>query len=214
VVVDEGLKFESHVAAVQTKITKFLSIVYRAKEYLSKSVMRLVMLAFVYPHVMYGLGIWGLTYKIYLNPLIVTLNRFVKMICHIHPWDSPAPGYAALRLDNIDTLLKIRLAVRVKNLLINKHKCVHVAFKLPMPNARNTRALVAAKLVPTTPSTANPRRMMEHVGAHLWNALPLSITEINVLDRFKKELKYYIRNNNIELSIPSVQLVTHNVRNY
>ena len=81
---------------------------------------------------------------------------------------------------------------------------------LHFSRARNTRTIQNSKLLPTSHTKALAQRMLECVGAHLWNDLPNEICELNK-NNFAKQVKYHIRHATIHLKLPTLALGDHNI---
>jgi hypothetical protein len=167
---------------------------------------RVILQAFVYPHVAYGLSIYGLTYPTHLKKIDVILNRFVRALTEIDLRESADPGYVTLRLDNVESLVKIRLAILMYALLNNPQKLPNILFLYPEPGGRNTRQLDNARLFYEIPYNEICKRKIELVGADLWNLLPDEVVDANSCNVFKLRVKYHIRNNNIILRLPASHL--------
>jgi hypothetical protein len=206
VYLDTSLKFDAHADYVCSKICSFLPIIYHARKVLSKKVLRLILQAFVFPHVSYGLSVYGLTYNLHLKPIHVMLNRFVRLCCDIDLREPANRGYTELNIDNLETLIKIRLATLVYTALNNPHKNLYMLFLYPEPNIRNTRFVDDIKLIPTPVGTDISKRQINHVGAEIWNLLPAEVTDSANVGLFKKRSKYFIRHNPLTLSLPQSHL--------
>ena len=69
VFVDSRLNFNSRIKSVENKIARSVGILSKLKHSLSSTSLLKLYYAFIHPHMLYGLSIWGSTHKSYLSKL-------------------------------------------------------------------------------------------------------------------------------------------------
>ena len=69
-IIDSKLNWTAHILYIKNKISKSIGIIYKIRHYLDKRNLRNMYFTFIYPYLIYCIGIWGNTYETYLNPLI------------------------------------------------------------------------------------------------------------------------------------------------
>ena len=81
VIIDECLKFNSHIVSVTKKISKFSIIFYKIRKLLANKNLVDIYHALVYPSIIYGISVWGSACKTKLECLRKIQKRIVKTIC-------------------------------------------------------------------------------------------------------------------------------------
>ena len=67
IIIDRDLNWHEHIGCVYKKLIKFTSIFYKIRTKLNSEILRLLYFAFVSPHLLYGIEIYGNTCYSYLN---------------------------------------------------------------------------------------------------------------------------------------------------
>ena len=80
ILVDENLKWSSHLNSVTSVVSRNLGVMGRAKHCLSPKQMILLYNALVLPHLNYCSIIWGMNYETALGRIVVLQKRAVRMI--------------------------------------------------------------------------------------------------------------------------------------
>ena len=80
IIVDENLKWNHHIKHVTNKISKGVGIFYKARKHLNKQTLMNLYYTFVYPYLIYGVEIWGNTFKKYLDPLFKVQKKIIRII--------------------------------------------------------------------------------------------------------------------------------------
>ena len=80
VFIDSRLNFHSHIKSVENKVARLVGILSKLKHFLPSSSLLNLYCAFIHPHLLYGLSIWGCTHKSYLSKLQTLQKKAVKII--------------------------------------------------------------------------------------------------------------------------------------
>ena len=67
VFIDLRLNFHSHIKSVENKVARSVGILSKLKHFLPSNSLLKLYYAFIHPHLLYGLSIWGCTHKSYLS---------------------------------------------------------------------------------------------------------------------------------------------------
>ena len=70
VVVDQNLSWQQQINEVKEKISKLTGVFYKLRHIVPQYVLVMLYNAFVLPHLMYGLEVWGNTYPTYLHNIL------------------------------------------------------------------------------------------------------------------------------------------------
>jgi hypothetical protein len=77
IILDEHLCWKSHIAS---KVSKSIGIIYKSSFCLTRSALRTLYFAFVYPYFNYCITIWGSTYPSNLNRLILLQKKVIRIL--------------------------------------------------------------------------------------------------------------------------------------
>ena len=104
VFIDSHLNFNSHIKSVENKVARLVDIVSKLKYFLSSTYLLKIHYAFIHPHLLYGLSIWGSTHKSDLSKLQTLENKAVKIIGGDKYMDLATPFYSKLNVLKIPEL--------------------------------------------------------------------------------------------------------------
>ena len=93
VIIDKKLTWKEHITYINSKISKGMGMLIRARNYLNKDGLIALYNSFVFPYFTYCNHIWGSTYKSNLSKLCVLQNKIVRIISHAKPRQSAQPLY-------------------------------------------------------------------------------------------------------------------------
>ena len=69
ITIDTRLNFEEHIGIVAKKISRSLSVMYKLRDVLPPKALLVLYYSMIHRHLLYGITIWGNTYKKYLKRL-------------------------------------------------------------------------------------------------------------------------------------------------
>ena len=84
VIIDENLTWSKHIAGIVSKITRFAGIFYKLREILPRPVLKTIYFSMIYPHILYGIELYANTCMTYLEPLIKTNNKLLRITQNKH----------------------------------------------------------------------------------------------------------------------------------
>ena len=87
-----------------------MGILSKLKHFLPSNSLLKLYYAFIHPHLLYGLSIWGCTHKSYLSKLQTLQNKAVKIIGGGKYMDHATPFYSKLKILKIPELYKHEVA--------------------------------------------------------------------------------------------------------
>ena len=98
IVIDSGLTWSMHTLAVQNKVAQGTAILFRTRKFLNKCTLLMLYYSLIYPHLMYGVEVWGKCSPLYLNKIIKAQKRAVKALTFSKLRDPSAPIFRNLEL--------------------------------------------------------------------------------------------------------------------
>ena len=107
--IDSKLNFKTHISKVQSKISKGVGILYKLNKLLPTRTLITLYYALIFPHLMYGIIIWGSTYSSYLTSLQTLQNKAIRAIAKLKSKDRITPIYKQYNLLITTTYTGVRL---------------------------------------------------------------------------------------------------------
>ena len=184
-VLDEKLKFNSHIQHVCTKISKSIGILNKLRYDLPLSTMKTLYFSFVYPLIFYCISVWGGTFKIHLKPLIILQKKAIRIINNVEYLAHTNELFmknSILKLEDIHTL---QIGVFMfKNSNLPRFSVTHHHY-----TRQRTHSVSNFQRLTIT------QHSIYFIGPKLWNEIPLSIRNSNSLNIFKGKFKEILISN-------------------
>ena len=96
--IDSKLNFKTHISKVQSKISKGIGILYKLNKRLPTRTLITLYCALIFPHLMYGIIIWGSAYSSYLTSLQTLQNKPIRVIAKLTSKNRVTPIYKKYNL--------------------------------------------------------------------------------------------------------------------
>ena len=193
-VFDEHLKFDLHVDYVYRKLLKFTGIFYKLRNILPIRALRHLQYAFIHPHVIYGIEIYGNACQAVLDKLYKLNNKLLRILLNKNKHTPVINLYASYNTLPISKLFDLQL-------LICLHKYVYLTNLLPLifhsyfslnSNTHNHLTRRNSVLVIYRSRSAIGQKCTEDLACKLWNSVPLSLKTIASPTMFKHKCKAYL----------------------
>ena len=140
VLVDEDMKFKSHIGKVSGIISRYLGIICRAKYLFGKKELLLLYNALILPYLTYCLVIWGSNYESTLQPVIILQKRAIRIIAGAGRISHTSPLFREMKVLKVTDLLRYQLLLILHDFLMGQlPQPMTEKLKLYQP-ARNTRS--------------------------------------------------------------------------
>lgn len=193
VTIDEELKWIPHIEDVLQKLKRLVGICYKIRYKLPDYCLRNIYFAFVYPHILYGLEIYGNTYVSYLDKLTKLNNKLLRILqkkernccneCLYVQYNTLPP----IQLFNYQVLTLV-------------HKMLFSPYLLPSifcdyftpTNTVHDYYTRHNKLHLSQTNTRFGHRSLKFKGSQLWNRLPLNLIKITSHNSFKKNVRNFL----------------------
>ena len=120
VLMDEDLKFKSHISKVSGLISRNIGIMSRAKYLLNKKLLILLYNALILPYLNYCSVIWGSNYISNLKPVITAQKRVIRLLAGAGRIAHTSPLFRELRLLKLTDLVNKQLLLILHDYLIGR----------------------------------------------------------------------------------------------
>jgi hypothetical protein len=175
-IIDESLKWELHIDYVYKKIIKYTSIFYKLRRSLSQNCLKKLYFAFVHPHLLYGIEVYGAATNSALDKLYKLNSKILRVLQCKTIRETPV-----VALYKQYNTLPIYFLYR-KQLLIFVHKCIYHPSLIPVVfhacfssnesvHSHNTRKKNDLHLFGVNNYSYAQSSISFH-GSKLWNCLP------------------------------------------
>ena len=140
VLVDEDLKFKSHISKVSGLVSRNLGIISRARYLLDKKQLLLLYNALILPYFTYCLVIWGSNYESTLQPVILLQKRAIRLISGVGRIAHTTPLFREMKVLKVVDLLRYQLLLILHDFLLGQlPQPIATRFSIYQP-VRNSRA--------------------------------------------------------------------------
>ena len=186
IMIDERLKWDKHIELQAKKINSGLYAINKAKLVLNTKHLTTLYYALIYPHLLYGITLWGNTYNLYLNRLVVLQKRVIRIITNSPFRAHTEHLFEQLKLLKLPDIYKLEVAKTVMKFHTNTlPKSLCDAFK-KLPNTyHNTRQSNTYKVIQPRTRTTVTTRSIINMGPRIWNdinsELYLSVDRTRIL---------------------------------
>lgn len=186
VIIDNTLQWKSQIDTVNNKLSKMIGVIYKIRNSCSPECIKLIYNALIYPHLLYCSSIWGGTYKIYIDSLVINQKKLIRVMTGCDRFTHTSPIFRDLQL------LKVHDIISYQTLLL-VYKCLHIyKFNYGFEYAAHTNVLT--RLAHTNNlkiplcNTSHAQHSVIFRGTRLWNKTSQDIKN-KPLNSFKLKLK-------------------------
>ena len=137
----------NHISTVEHKISRAVGIISKLRHYLPTSAILQIYYSLIHTHLLYGLIVWGSTYKSKLKKLLSLQNKAVKLIGGGLSRDSVTPFYYQHGILKLPDLFKFKIG-----------KFVHAHFKNNLPPAISNFFLLTSVMSQKNTRSTQPQR--------------------------------------------------------
>ena len=188
-------KFDKHISFIEHKISKAVGIISKLRHFLPPNALLNVYYAFIHPHLLYCLLIWGSSFPSYLKKLTVLQNKAIKLIGGGLPKDRATPFYSKLNVLKLSDLFKLEIGKFVHAHFNNKLPFTFSGYfsltsKVSQENTRSTLSRNICLYIPRF-RTNRLQKCIGYQGVKICNDIPAEIqTTLPIL--FKKRYKKHL----------------------
>ena len=100
-VLELKLKIKDHVLNVTVKISKFIPLIHRIRKYLNKALLKQLYFGLIHPNLIHCITVWGASNINDNNPLQISQNKLVRVICGADRMDSARPLFNSSKIINV-----------------------------------------------------------------------------------------------------------------
>ena len=189
---DSELTWHAHIAGVVQRCNRVLVSLYKFRHYFSKSTLKIIVEAYVFPHITYGLCVWGGATKSQINKIQKIINFAARVVTGCKKYEHITPALAHLDWSRIETLVALRDVTKVYKALQMEGAPPEISGLFTARaavSARNTRSTERGCLHLRRYRLASSQRTFAYRAAAGWNRLSDSIRGSATLRGFKTAVR-------------------------
>ena len=187
VVLDQKLTWKSHIAHINTKIVKCISIMGKSRYFLNHKSLHTVYCSLVLPYITYCLEVWGNTYSSNLQCLIVQQKRAIRIVHNAGYRESTNALFLkskTLKLNDLIKLKSLLIIFKARHEMLPHNIQQMFSGKDAMYNLRGENNFKRHHARTTMKQMFITRR-----GVDLWNNLDMELKNCTSLKQFKRLYK-------------------------
>jgi len=196
IIVDSKLSFQSHINQLANKLRKWIGIFKKISSLLNFTTKKIIYFSMFYPHILYGIELYGNASNIALKKIQTIQNSALKSLFGYSRLSSSSKMYKELKIMKIKTLYRYRSALLINKLLketetLNIHRKMK-EYCTPMKHKYSTRQKTNFNLKFDRPSYTNSSSFKMFL---LWNDIPMKIKQGSDSQVFKANIHTYMLEN-------------------
>ena len=191
VILDEHLSWKSHISHIASKVPKSIGIIYKSSFCLTRFALRTLYFALVYPYLNYCVTIWGSTYSINLNRLILLQKKVIRILNNVSFDAHTSPLFKSLNLLKFKDIYLLNLG---KLMFSYKNNLLPQSFNnyFPLTDQVHTRYLRnAGQFYIPYCRTKTKQFTINYQGPKFFNSLNPDIRNTPSISSFQSRLKKY-----------------------
>ena len=107
---DQELNFSPHLTKIENKLSQNIGKMTKLKHYVPNSALLMLYYSIVYPHILYGIFLWGSTYTSHHKKLQLLQNIAVRAICSLNWHEHVTPCFDRLSILKVRDVSKMEMA--------------------------------------------------------------------------------------------------------
>jgi hypothetical protein len=199
--IDDNLNWHEHLAAIKTKLVCSLYIIRRIKSLLPSECLKTLYYTLVYPHLTYGIMLWGSTTKSHIHKVFVMQKNLIRVISNSDYNAHTDPIFVELQVMKMSDIYALEIAKFMYNYANGNLAAplLNIFIKTQNIHDYNTRQCV--HLRPKINRLNTTLNSFLYKGPTVWNTLPTYIKESNTIKSFVLRIKTFFTICNISSHI-------------
>ena len=190
------MSLTNQINKIEAKISTALGILFRLQHFAPKQILISVDYSLVYPHLCYGITVWGSTSNYFLNRLQVLQNKCPRVIEGWQFKQKIKPLYEKYDFLNINQIHFFEVA---KFMYYNVYRLQPAIFDdyfkfVTSVSRHRLRSVNDDKFYLPFFKHKSGQNSIKFKGVKIWNSLPKNIRTLS-LAKFKKSCRQYVKNN-------------------
>ena len=191
-IVDDQLKWKEHINFVANKISRLTGIICKARHFVTRSLLKSIYYALIYPYILYGNVVWATAYQSHLVKIYKLQKKLVRIITFKEYNHSSKPLFDNLKILNVYQINYYTIAMLMRQFSNNQlpNSLKNIFRTNEQVHSHNTRS--NKKLHKPCIKTNLKKLSISFKGVDIYNSLPSDLKNTQCKSTFKRKLKNYI----------------------
>ena len=196
-IVDDQLKWKEHINFVANKISRLTGILCKARHFVTRSLLKSIYYALIYPYIFYGNVVWANAYQTHLEKIYKLQKKLVRIITFKEYNHSSKPLFDNLKILNVYQVNYYTIAILMKKFSNNQLPISSKNIFRTYEEVHNRKTRSNKKLHKPCVKTNLRKLSISFKGVDVYNSLPSDLKNIQYKSTFKRKLKNYILTNSL-----------------
>ena len=177
VFIDDKLKWNEHITTITQRISRGFYAINKVKQILPKKHLISLYYTLVFPHLTYGITLWGAAHDTHINKLIITQKKLIRAMTG-SPYNAHTEGlFKVTKILKLTDIYKLQISKYVLAALRHTLPPTYDNLFTPSNETHNhqTRHSTSFKLKVIKVRTIVAAQSILNMGPEIWNVLPASL---------------------------------------
>lgn len=189
---DDQLKWKEHINFIANKISRLTGILCKARHFVTRSLLKSIYYALIYPYIFYGNVVWANAYQTHLEKIYKLQKKLVRIITFKEYNHSSNPSFDNLKILNVYQVNYYTIAILMKKFSNNQLPISSKNIFRTNEEVHNHNTRSNKKLHKPCVKTNLRKLSISFKGVDVYNSLPSDLKNIQYISTFKRKLKNYI----------------------
>ena len=190
--IDKHLTWIEHIKMVNRNIRSKVGILFRIRHYVPQNILVLLYKALIQPHILYGIEVWGTTYKTNLNCIFLTQKMAMRAITFSPRGTHSEPLFQKIKVLNIYNLHFLSVSTFIYDLLNGNLPHSLIEYCQVIEHRYGTRGKEQGQLYLPKCKTTQGQFSISFMGVKIWNSIPYDLRGIRSKNAFRKGLTKHL----------------------
>ena len=193
ITLDNRLNWIDHIKCISRKIiAKGTGIIIKARKAFESETLLYLYNSLIFPHISYGIHVWGTAASVHLNRLHVFQKKIVRIICGVHPRTHTEPLFKTINILYIGQIRDYSIALFMYKMSNGMLPSMFEIMFIQTSDVHSYPTRQADLLYVQFAATKRTQRTIRHFGTKLWNTLCNVIQVDCAISTFKQKLKIFL----------------------
>lgn len=192
------MKWKEHINFVANKISRLTVILCKAQYFVTRSLLKSIYYALIYPYIFYGNVVWANAYQSHLEKIYKLRKKLVRIITFKEYSHSSKPLFDNLKIMNVFQVNYYNIAMLMRNFSNNQLPISLKNIFRTNNQVHNHNTQSNKKLHKPCIKTNLRKLSISCKGVDIYTSLPIDLKNIQCKSTFKGKLKNYILMNSLQ----------------
>ena len=191
IILNENLKWNSHINSVKKKISRGSYILSKIRHYVDIQTLKMLYYSLIHPHLNYCITSWGGAPPTTWKPLYILQKKIVRIMTNSNFDSHSAPLFKSLEILNWENLYKYNLAIAIHKIFNNKAPGSNNLTLIDQVHHHFTRLSKSKNFHQHHHNTNLGQSSYTNKGIVIWKTLPTEFKSLPLVV-FKSRVKNYL----------------------